>query len=47
MSSQYLSACEVITKDIYVDDCLSGEDSVMARSKTTELKLVLEKGASH
>ena len=44
ISSQYPRACKVITKDIYVDDCL-GEDSVKARSQTTdELKLVLEKG---
>ena len=45
MSSHFPRACEVITKDIYVDDCLSGEGSLEARCKTTdELKLVLEKG---
>ena len=44
-SSHYPRACEVITKDIYVDNCLSGEGSLEARCKTTdELKLVLEKG---
>ena len=45
MSSHYPRACEVITKDIYVDDCLAGEGSLEVRCKTTdELKLVLEKG---
>ena len=43
MSLQYPRASEMITKDVYVD-CLPGEDSVKARWKTTELKLVLEKG---
>ena len=47
MSSHYPRACVVVTKDIYVDDCLSGEDSVEARSNTTDkLKLVLERGVS-
>ena len=46
MSSQYPRACEVITKDILVDDCLSGEDSVKAGSKTTdEFNLVFRKGS--
>ena len=36
---------EVISKDIYVDDCLSGEDSYdVARETTDKLEIVLNKG---
>ena len=37
---RYPQACEVIKKDMYLDDCMSGENSIHDRLRTTEnLKL--------
>ena len=44
----YPRAHDVIMKDIYVDDCMSGEFSADERARTTdELKVALEKGGLH
>ena len=41
----YPRACEIINEDMYVDDCLSGENSLNDRLKSTDnLKLALEMG---
>ena len=41
----YPRASEIVMKDLYVDDCLSGENMCEDVQSTTEqLKLVLEKG---
>ena len=37
-------AHDIIMKDMYVDDCLSGANSYDERLSTTELKMALEKG---
>lgn len=45
MKSEYPRQNEIINHDIYVDDCLSGEDTLeMAYDTTDNLKLVLNKG---
>ena len=45
MKSEYPRQNEIINHDIYVDDCLSGEDTPeMAYDTTDNLKLVLNKG---
>ena len=45
MESKHKRAAEVIYKDIYVNDCISGETSAdCVRVSTDELKLVLNKG---
>ena len=45
MESKYKRAAEMIYKDIYVDDCISGETGAeCVRVTTGELKLVLNKG---
>ena len=43
--NQYPRVCEVVHDDIYVDDCLSGEDTTEKAIKSTEeLKVVLARG---
>ena len=43
--TEYPRQNEVISRDIYVDDCLSGEDSYeVARETTDGLEIVLNKG---
>ena len=45
MKDEYPMAYDVIMSDIYVDDCVSGEDTEEDRTRVTdELKLTLEKG---
>ena len=45
LESKYARASEVVHKDIYVDDYMSGENtSENVRTTTDELKLVLNKG---
>ena len=42
----YPRACEIIKKDMYVDDCMSGENSIDDRLKTTDnIKMALEMGS--
>ena len=35
-SEEYPRVCEVVQNDIYVDDCLSGEDTVEGRDRVTK-----------
>ena len=45
LKDEYPRENEIINKDIYVDDCLSGENSLdKVRETTDNLKLVLNKG---
>ena len=45
MENSYPRACEIIKNDLYVDDCLSGEDSYEnALTITDDLKVALEHG---
>ena len=45
MRDKYERVCEIVHKDIYVDDCISGECSLESVTKTTdEMKIVLIRG---
>ena len=45
MEEEYPKQKEIIHEDIYVDDCLSGDDSYDEVCKSTDgLKLVLNRG---
>ena len=42
MRDKYERVCEIVHKDIYVDDCISGECSLESVTKTTdEMKIIL------
>ena len=46
MKDNYSRQNEIIHKDIYVDDCMSGEDNYDLAYETTDgLKIVSNKGA--
>ena len=45
METKHERACEVINRDIYVDDCMSGDEGFdQVRTLTDDLELVLKKG---
>ena len=45
MKDEYPMAYDIIMNDVYVDDCISGEDTLEARNVSTDqVKLSLEKG---
>ena len=45
METKHERACEVINRDIYVDDCMSGDEGFdQVRTLTDDLELVLKRG---
>ena len=45
---EYPEICDIIQRDVYVDDCLSGDESrVQAKKKGDELEIVLNRGGLH
>ena len=44
-SSQYPRVAEIVCKDVYVDDCMSGESSIeLAKTRADEFEIVLNRG---